>query len=317
MFPTLDSLEPQRKAYLIQNIMVSRYIVAQQKRIRDDAATLGAHGPASDNTATMGPPDATTRTGESICCRPPRAWRAFWGGIRLVVAASAAHQIPQEAQQSLALNPLLLDKNRTPSSSAATLGAHGPACDNTATMGPPDAATRAGLNKQKRLKQAKEAETSTKEAETSTKRLKQAKEAETSTKRLKQAKEAETSTKRLKQAKEAETSTKRLKQAKEAETSSKRLKQAKEAETSTKRLKQAKEAETSTKRLKQAKEAETSTKRLKRAKEAETKTKRLKQAKEAETSTKRLKQAKEAEKSIKKLEQAQRGLNKQKRLRKA
>eukprot|EP00798_Chlamydomonas_sp_ICE-L_P007750 gene7750-927_t len=43
-------------------------------------------------------------------------------GIRPLVAASAAQQITQETRQCLALNPLLLDRNRTLSSST---DAHG------------------------------------------------------------------------------------------------------------------------------------------------------------------------------------------------
>lgn len=41
-----EGLDAQRKAYLMQNIMASRYIVAQQRRLQGAPATTGATGTA-------------------------------------------------------------------------------------------------------------------------------------------------------------------------------------------------------------------------------------------------------------------------------
>jgi zinc finger-like protein len=52
------NLEPQRKAYLIQNIMVSRYIVAQQRRMQTSGSVGGAAAAAGDAAAGGAPTSA-------------------------------------------------------------------------------------------------------------------------------------------------------------------------------------------------------------------------------------------------------------------
>ncbi len=51
-----SSLEPERKAYLMQNIMVSKYIVAQQRRM--GAAAAGS-GPSSSAGGVSAPSSST------------------------------------------------------------------------------------------------------------------------------------------------------------------------------------------------------------------------------------------------------------------
>jgi zinc finger-like protein len=57
------TLEPQRKAYLIQNIMVSRYIVAQQRRMQVSAAAVNVGG-STGGQAGQGRAAAATASAE-------------------------------------------------------------------------------------------------------------------------------------------------------------------------------------------------------------------------------------------------------------
>ncbi|GBF95645.1 hypothetical protein Rsub_08627 [Raphidocelis subcapitata] len=79
------SLEPQRKSYLIQNIMVSRYIVAQQRRMR-------AHGTPS------GTPLTAPQPGSAPPATPLTLPAAGEGGGEDAAGAAAQQQQPEQQQ---------------------------------------------------------------------------------------------------------------------------------------------------------------------------------------------------------------------------
>ena len=86
------TLEPQRKAYLIQNIMASRYIVAQQRRLAHQGDSLGSTptAAAAAEAAAAGPSGAAAAAAGSAAEGGPAAAAAEAGGTGAAAALLAA-----------------------------------------------------------------------------------------------------------------------------------------------------------------------------------------------------------------------------------
>ncbi len=89
------NLEPQRKAYLIQNIMVSRYIVTQQRRMRSEGSRDLVGGLPADAAAAAGSSGVGSAAAGHSCCHHHH--HAHHGTHHL--GGSAVHQHAGSASQ--------------------------------------------------------------------------------------------------------------------------------------------------------------------------------------------------------------------------